>query len=303
MKKNFTVDPRLLPAVAAFAGVARHGSFRAAAAELGVSPSALSQTVRALEGRLGVRLLNRTTRRVGLTEQGEHFLAEAGPALAQIDAAVQALESSRYQPAGHLRITLPRIAADLLVLPHLPAFRARYPLVEVELAVQAALTDLVGDGFDAGIRLGESLAPGMVALPLGPRQRLVVVGSPDYFAGLQPPQTPRDLVVHECIRHRRADGRLMPWEFTGNGRDFTVDVRGSLVFNDSSLGRQMAMAGQGLVQVFEAAAQADIEAGRLRRVLTDWQPPFAGFHLYFPERERLPPKLRVFVDFLRAATA
>lgn len=295
------MDARLLPALAAFSCVARHGSFSRAATELAVSPSALSQTIRALEAQLGVRLFNRTTRRVGLTEQGTRFLRELGPGLAQIDGALQTLEAQRDLPAGHLRITAPRIAADMLVLPHLPAFCRRYPQVQVELTIQPALTDLVAEGYDVGIRLGESLAPGMVALPLGPMQRLVVVGAPDYFARQPTPQIPQDLATHACIRYRRTNGRLMPWEFSRDGRDFTIDVDGSLVFNDSGLGRRMAVAGHGLVQIFEAAAAVDIAAGRLQPVLDDWQPPFPGFHLYYPAREQLPPKLRVFVDFLRAA--
>lgn len=295
------MDARLLPALAAFSCVARHGSFSRAATELAVSPSALSQTIRALEAQLGVRLFNRTTRRVGLTEQGARFLRELGPGLAQIHGALQTLEAQRELPAGHLRITAPRIAADRLVLPHLPAFCQRYPQVQVELTIQPALTDLVAEGYDVGIRLGESLALGMVALPLGPMQRLVVVGSPDYFARHPPPQSPQDLAAHACIRYRRTNGRLMTWEFSRDGHDFNVEVDGSLVFNDSGLGRRMAVAGHGLVQIFEAAAAADIAAGRLQPVLDDWQPPFPGFHLYYPAREQLPPKLRVFVDFLRAA--
>lgn len=301
MKPDFTIDPSLLPALAAFACVARHASFSRAATELAVSPSALSQTVRSLERRLGTRLLHRTTRRVGLTEPGERLLRETAPALARIGGALQALEQTRDVPAGRLRVTAPRIAVERLVLPFLPAFCARYPQVEVELEVQAALTDLVAEGFDAGIRLGESLADGMVAVPLGPPQRLVVVGAPDYLRRHPPPVTPEALVGHACIRYRRSDGRIMPWEFTRDGHDFSVEVRGTLVFNDSGLGRRMAIAGLGLAQVFEAAAEQDVAAGRLLRLLDGWQPPFPGFHLYYPSREQLAPKLRVFVDFLRAA--
>ncbi len=301
MKPDFTIDPATLPALAAFACVARHASFSRAAIELGMSPSALSQSVRSLERRLGVRLLHRTTRRVGLTEPGERLLREAAPALARIGGALQALEESRDVPAGRLRITAPRIAAEQLVLPHLPAFCARHPHIEVELAVQAALTDLVAEGFDAGIRLGESLADGMVAAPLGPPQRLVVVASPAYLRRHPPPPTPEALAGHTCIRYRRSDGRLMPWEFARDGQDFSVEVGGGPIFNDSGLGRRMAIAGLGLAQVFEAAAADDLAAGRLLRLLDAWQPPFPGFHLYYPSREQLAPKLRVFIDFMRQA--
>ncbi|MGX9721236.1 LysR substrate-binding domain-containing protein [Stenotrophomonas acidaminiphila] len=303
MKPDFTIEPSLLPALAAFACVARHASFSRAAIELGMSASAASQAVRSLERRLGVRLLHRTTRRVGLTEPGERLLREAAPALARIGGALRALEESRDIPAGRLRITAPRIVVERMLLPHLPAFSARFPHVEVELAVQAALVDLVAEGFDAGIRLGESLADGMVAVPLGPPQRLVVVGAPDYLRRHPPPQTPEALGAHACIRYRRSDGRLMPWEFTRDGHDFSIEVGGGPIFNDSGLGRRMAIAGLGLAQVFEAAAADDIAAGRLLRLLDAWQPPFPGFRLYYPSREQLAPKLRVFVDFMRGANA
>lgn len=303
MKQHFTIAPSLLPALAAFACVARHASFSQAAIELGMSASAASQSVRTLERRLGVRLLHRTTRRVGLTEPGERLLREAAPALERIGGALQALEESRDVPAGRLRITAPRIVVEQMLLPHLPAFSMRFPHVEVELAVQAALTDLVAEGFDAGIRLGESLADGMVAVPLGPPQRLVVVAAPDYLRRHRPPETPQALAAHACIRYRRSDGRLMPWEFTRDGHDFSVEVGGGPIFNDSGLGRRMAIAGLGLAQVFEAAAAEDLAAGRLQRLLDAWQPPFPGFHLYYPSREQLAPKLRVFVDFMRDANA
>ena len=303
MKQDFTIDPSLLPALAAFACVARHASFSRAAIELGMSASAASQSVRTLERRLGVRLLHRTTRRVGLTEPGERLLREAAPALARIGGALQALEESRDVPAGRLRITAPRIVVEQMLLPHLPAFSARFPHVEVELAVQAALTDLVAEGFDAGIRLGESLADGMVAVPLGPPQRLVVVAAPDYLRRHRPPETPQALAAHACIRYRRSDGRLMPWEFTRDGHDFSIEVGGGPIFNDSGLGRRMAIAGLGLAQVFEAAAAEDLAAGRLLRLLDGWQPPFPGFHLYYPSREQLAPKLRGFVVFMRDANA
>jgi len=292
-----------LPAVVAFARVAHHASFTRAADELGVSASALSQTVRALEAQLGVRLLHRTTRRVALSEHGARFLEQVKPGLAQIEAAFLDLDTVRDRPAGRLRITLPRVVADQLVMPWLPSFLARYPQIEVELCVDSALVDVVAEGFDAGIRLGECLARDMIAVPLGPMQRQVICAAPDYFRRHPPPQTPADLVDHDCIVHRMSNGRRMAWEFTRDGRDFEVEVSGTLVFNDSGLTHAAALAGLGLAQGFESVVAADVAAGRLLRVLDDWQQPFAGFYLYYPAREHLAPKLRVFIDHLRAANA
>ena len=290
-----------LPAVAAFARVARHGSFTRAADELDVSPSALSQTVRTLEALPGVRLLNRTTRRVALTEHGERFLQQVMPGLQQIDAAFADLDYLRGRPSGTLRINLPAVAAEHLVNPHLPGFLARYPEVRVELFVDRALADIVAGGFDAGIRLGECLARDMVAVPVGPMQRQAIVAAPAYFARHGVPREPADLVGHDCIRYRRSNGRLMPLEFTRDGRDFEVEVDGRLVVNDSEIGLDLLRRGVGMAQVFEWQVAADLAAGRLRRVLDDWMAPFPGWHVYYPAREHLPPKLRVFVDYLREA--
>lgn len=303
MKPDRTIDPTLLPALAAFACVARQASFRQAAIELGVSPSALSQTIRNLERRLGTRLLQRTTRRVGLTEPGQRLLQEMLPALERIGGALQAMEESRDVPAGQLRITTPRFAAEHLLLPFLPAFHAQYPQVQVELSIQPAMVDVVAEGFDAGIRLGESLAAGMIAVPLGPPLRLAVVATPGYLQQRGVPMRPEDLVTHACLRHRSSDGRIMPWEFSRDGHDFYIEVDGPLLLNDSQLALHAARAGLGMLQVFAHSARAELEDGRLLRVLDDWQLPFAGFHLYYPSRDQLAPKLRVFIDFMRAANA
>lgn len=301
MKPGHTIDPSLLPALAAFACVARHASFRQAALELGVSPSALSQTIRNLERRLGTRLLQRTTRRVGLTELGQELLQEAAPALARLGDALQTMENRRALPSGQLRITTPSYVAEHLLLPALPAFQARYPQVCVELSIQAALVDVVAEGFDAGIRLGESLAAGMIAVPLGPPQRLAVVASPAYLQQRGSPATPEALVEHACIRYRDSTGQVVPWEFSRDGRDFTIEVSGALLVNDSRLSVQAARAGMGMAQVLSGTVQADLHAGTLVPLLDAWQPPFAGFHLYYPSREQLAPKLRVFIDFMRSA--
>lgn len=296
------MDLPSLPGVAAFARVARHASFSRAAAELDVSPSSLSQTIRSLERRLGVRLFNRTTRRVALTEYGARFLEQVGPGLDRIESALLDLEDVRDVPTGRLRINLPRIAAERLVLPRLAEFRRRHPRVEVELFVEAALSDLVAGGFDAGIRLGECLARDMVALPVGPPQRQVVVASPAYFAQRGRPRTPENLIEHACIRYRRSSGRLMSFEFSRDGRDFEVQVDGAVIANDSELSRRMALDGLGLAQLFESQAADDVAAGRLERVLDDWQQPFEGFYIYYPAREQMAPKLRAFVDLLREPT-
>lgn len=288
-----------LPAVVAFARVAHHASFSRAAAELDVSPSALSQTVRALESQLGVRLFNRTTRRVALTEHGQRFLQQVAPGLRQIDEAFRDMDFLRDRPAGHLRINLPNVVAERMIAPHLPAFMARWPEVQVELFVEPALADLVAGGFDAGIRLGESLAREMVALPIGPMQHQAIVATPGYFQRHPKPVEPADLVHHECVRYRRSNGRLMAWEFTREGRDFEVEVGGRLIVNDSDLGLVLVRQGLAMSQVFEAQVVAELRSGELVRVLEAWQQPFAGFHIYYPAREHLPPKLRVFVDYLR----
>lgn len=288
-----------LPAVVAFARVAHHASFTRAALELEVSPSALSQTVRALEAQLGVRLLNRTTRRVGLTEHGRRFLQQVEPGLRQIDDAFADLDFLRDRPAGMLRINLPGVVAEQLVAPHLPAFMARYPEVKVELFADRTLADIVAGGFDAGIRLGECLARDMVAVPIGPMQRQAIVATPDYLARHGVPHEPGELVGHDCIRWRRSDGGIQPWEFTRDGHDFEVAVDGRLVLNDSEIGLAALRGGLGMGQVFECQVVEDLASGRLQRVLDDWQAPFPGWHIYYPAREHLPPKLRVFVDFLR----
>lgn len=288
-----------LPAVLAFARVAHHASFTRAALELEVSPSALSQTVRALERQLGVRLFNRTTRRVALTEHGQRFLQQVAPGLRQIDEAFRDMDFLRDRPAGHLRINLPGVVAERMIAPHLPGFMARWPEVEVELFVDPALADLVGGGFDAGIRLGESLAREMIALPIGPMQRQAIVATPDYFRRHPAPAEPADLVHHACVRYRRSNGRIMAWEFTREGCDFEVEVGGRLIVNDSDLGLVLVRQGLGMAQVFESQVEAELRSGSLVRVLEAWQAPFAGFHIYYPAREHLPPKLRVFIDYLR----
>jgi DNA-binding transcriptional LysR family regulator len=297
------VDPAQLPALMAFAAVARHGSFTRAAGESGVSASALSQSVRALETQLKVRLFNRTTRRVALTEAGAQFLERVRPALATLESAFDALDETRDHPAGTLRINLSRVASDLRLLPHLGEFARLYPHISLEMALDDGLADLVGEGFDAGIRLGERLAQDMVAIPLGGELGIVVAGSPSYFERYPPPQTPDDLAGHDCLRYRfSTSGGIYRWEFVQPGdpsRVFDVDVRGSFVTNDLRTMVRAAEQGAGLLHVMEEYVREQLADGRLVPVLDAWSPRFAGFYLYTASRAQMPLKLRVLIDFLQ----
>lgn len=290
-----------LPAIVVFARVAHHGSFTKAARELEVSASALSQTIRGLEQRMGVRLLQRTTRRVGLTEVGAHFLAEVEPALNAIDGAFEAVDAVRDKPAGLLRINLSRASAALVVNPSLSEFRERYPDLRVELFLDDGLGDLVAGGFDAGIRLGECLAQDVTAVRVSGPQRMQVVASPAYLALHGTPKTPQELHAHTTLGLRFTCGKnIYRWEFSDGGREFDIELDSAVLSNDSQQLLAMARAGLGLTQVFADLTRADIEAGRLVPVLESWSEPFPGFFLYFPSRRQLPTKLRVFIDFLTA---
>ncbi|MEO7758449.1 MAG: LysR family transcriptional regulator, partial [Dokdonella sp.] len=264
MKPSFTIKADHLPALLVFARVAAHGSFTRAARELEVSASALSQTIRALEARLGVRLLNRTTRQVGLTEAGTALLARVEPALLDIDCAVEDLRQQRERPAGVLRITAPQVGVPALLEPHLAEFLAAYPDIQLDLQVDSALNDLVADGLDAGIRLGEKVQRDMIALPLGGAQRSVVVGAPAYFARHGMPKHPRDLQAHNCLRFRFARGATVyRWEFCERRRWYEVGVEGNLICNDHALLLRTASSGGGLVHTMEPLVRAQLAAGTL----------------------------------------
>jgi DNA-binding transcriptional LysR family regulator len=293
-------SPELLPAIAAFARVAQHMSFTRAAAELGVSPSALSQTVRTLERRLGVRLLDRTTRRVGMTELGRSFLDNARPALAALARAVEGLDETRDKPAGLLRLNLSRVAADILLLPHVGDFADAWPDITLEMNCDNRLVDLVAGGFDAGIRLGESLAQDVVAVPVGGPIRMVTFAAPRYLAGRRPPQTPEDLREHRCLNFRLAAGSLYRWEYTQGDRVLDVELPSALISNDGGALLHAARAGAGIAWAFEDAVRDDLASGRLMPLLEAWWPTFPGFYLYHPGRAQMPRKLRVFIDFLQA---
>lgn len=296
------MDPSLLPALSHFAQVARSGSFTRAAAALGVSPSALSQSVRALEKKLDARLLHRTTRSVSLTEEGRHLLEQVEPGLHMVELAVNALDDTRGLPMGEIRINTSRLASRFLIEPHLVEFGRRYPQVNVELVADDGFGDIVGESFDAGVRLGMSLQPNMVAVPISPMLHMSVVGSPGYFAGHPPPRTPDDLARHDCVRYRLATaGRILPWRFAEPGapqRELELEPHGRLTVNDDAAMLRAALSGAGLVQHQDLATRRHVEAGELVEVLKPWCPPFPGFHLYVPTRAQIPAKMRALIDFL-----
>ncbi|ACA14972.1 transcriptional regulator, LysR family [Methylobacterium sp. 4-46] len=287
----------------AFARVARHRSFRRAAAELGLSPSALSHALRDLEARLGARLLNRTTRSVAPTEAGAALLARLGPALDEIDRALGEVAASGGRLTGTLRLNAPRSACRLVLAPLAARFLSRHPGLRLEIACDDALADIVREGFDAGVRFGERVPRDMIAVPLGGRQRFAVVGSPAYLAARGLPATPEDLAGHACLRQRFAGGAVMRWEFERDGRALALDLDGPLILNEQELLLQAAVEGSGLAQVFEGYAAPFLAEGRLVRLLEPWCPSFPGFLLYHPSRRQPPPPLRAFLDFVRESAA
>jgi DNA-binding transcriptional LysR family regulator len=284
----------------AFLAVAREKSFTRAAAQLGVSQSALSHTVRRLETRLGVRLLARTTRSVAMTHAGERLLQSVGPRLDEIDAELAALTALREKPAGSFRITAGEHAAETVLWPALARLLPRYPEIKVEVMVDYGLVDIVAERYDAGVRYGEQIAKDMIAVRIGPDIRTAIVGSPAYFARRPRPKTPQDLTLHDCINLRLPTyGGLYAWEFEKNGREIKVRVEGQLVFNNLALRMDAALAGLGLAYVPEDQVAAHVTKGRLIRVLADWCPPYSGYHLYYPSRRQPAPAFSLLVDALR----
>nr|WP_315598212.1 LysR family transcriptional regulator [uncultured Cupriavidus sp.] len=301
MKPDFTIDPDSLPALAAFTRVAQLGSFTAAARALAVSPSAVSQTIRQLEDRLGVRLLQRTTRHVGMTEAGAALLARVAPALAEIHAATDDVRQQRDMPAGTLRLTSSHSAVVIALRPILTDFMRAYPSICIDLVTDDRFIDLIAEGFDAGLRLGEALQQDMVAIPVTGPLRMVIAAAPDYLARHGTPDTPHALHQHACLQYRFGPlGSVYRWEFSRGGRPFTVDTRAALIANDKTMLHQAALAGLGLIYEFPHHIADALATGALVTVLDDWTPPFSGFYLYYPSRALMPPKLRVFVDFLKA---
>ncbi|MGO7337089.1 LysR family transcriptional regulator [Rhizobium leguminosarum] len=287
-----------------FLAVAREQSFTRAAAKLGVSPSALSHSMRLLEERLGVRLLTRTTRRVSVTDAGERLLHSIEPHFDGIDTALAALTELRDKPAGTVRITAGEHPTTSILWPAIERLLPEYPDIKFEITVDGALTDIVAERYDAGIRLGEQLNGDMIAVRIGPEMRMVVVGSPEYFARHPKPSTPQDLTAHACINIRLPTyGGYLVWEFEKDGREVRVRVDGPLAFNTTQMVMRAALGGAGLAYLFEDHARDEIESGRLVTVLDDWNPLFDGYFLYYPSRRQMSPAFSVLVDALRYRTS
>jgi DNA-binding transcriptional LysR family regulator len=284
----------------AFVTVAREGSFTRAAAQLGVTQSALSQAIRALEARLDIRLLTRTTRSVSPTAAGERLRQAIGHRFDEIEAELDALTELRDKPAGTVRISSGEHVLKTTLLPKLMPLLHAYPDIHVEFDVSYGLRDIVADRFDAGVRLGEQVDKDMIALPIGPKLRMAAVASPSYFAANPAPKTPRDLVAHRCINLRfPTRGGLYAWEFERRGRELNVRVDGQLVFNTSPHIVVAALDGLGIAFLPEDEFSPHLEKGRLVRVLEDWCPPFPGYHLYYPSRRQPSPAFSLVVDALR----
>lgn len=299
MKQNFTVRQGALDGVEAFLSVARHRSFRRAAAELGVTPSAISQAVRVLETRIGAALFIRTTRSVGLTEAGERFLSRAKPAFEELVAASDVARGLGQRPAGLLRLSVPRAAVPILLEPLIASFCAAYPEIEVEIAASEELVDLAAQGFDAGVRMGQFLDADMVAVPLSPPFHFVVVGSPAYVKSRKRPKTLDDLRQHACLRWRRSNGALAPWTFNDNGRAIEIAVAGPLIANDFPTMLGAALEGVGLAQLPEPIVAEGLRTKKLVQVLEPYAPVMPGVFLYYPSRRQIMPKLRAFIDHVK----
>jgi len=300
MKQNFTVRQGALDGVEAFLSVAHHRSFRKAAAALGVTPSAISQAVRALEARVGAALFIRTTRSVGLSEAGERFHSRAKPAFEELVAASEVARDLGQRPAGLLRLTVPRAVVPILLEPLIASFCQAYPEVEVEIAASADLVDIAAKGFDAGIRLGQFIEADMIAVRLTPSFPLTVVGSPDYLRRRQRPELIDDLCRHACLRMRRSNGSIAPWSFVNGNEAVEVIVSGPLIANDIPTVLGAAVKGLGLAQVPEPIAAGAVKAGKLVRVLEPFAPMVPGVFLYYPGYRQMMPKLRVFIDHVKS---
>jgi DNA-binding transcriptional LysR family regulator len=289
--------------LASFLAIARHKSFRRAADELGCTPSALSHALRGVEERLDLRLVNRTTRSVALTEAGERLFARVAPAFRDIDDALDDLNNFRGRPMGTLRFNAARGAAELELLPKVTRFLAVHPGVKVEIQVDGALIDMVAEGCDAGVRFGETIAQDMIAVPIGGRQRTAIVASPAFWQTHAKPTRPEQLGDLPCIRFRFASGRFYAWEFERGGVELNIEVDGPLTLGDQGLMIQAALDGVGIAFAFEDQVADLIAQGRLVRVLEDWCPYYGGFYLYYPSRRRAPAPLRAFIDFLKEGGA
>ncbi|UIJ45796.1 LysR family transcriptional regulator [Sphingomonas cannabina] len=289
-----------LPDLSAFVMVARERSFTRAAAQLGVTPSALSHGIRGLEERLGVRLLNRTTRSVTPTEAGERVLRSVAFHLDEIETHVAALSDLRERPAGTVRITADELSLQTVLWPRLRGLLADHPDIKVEIEADYRLTDIVAERFDAGVRLGDLLDKDMIAVPVSPPMRMLAVATPGYFANHDRPRTPQELTTHRCINLRLPTyGGLYAWEFERNGRALRVRVDGQLIFNSIFQVRDAALDGFGIAYLMETMIGDDLDSGALEAVLEDWSPPFSGYHLYYPSRRQPTPAFAAIVEALR----
>lgn len=299
MKQDLTIPHGALDGIEAFLRVAERRSFSAAAADLGVSPSAISQTVKALEARIGAPLFMRTTRSVGLTQAGEMFLERAAPAYSGIADAYEAARNLGNRPAGRLRINLMRGAVQPLFEPIIAGFCEAYPEIELEIYADDALSDLSAGGFDAGVRMGESLDADVIAVRLTGPFRFVVAGTPAYFEKYGRPETPEDLRNHRCVRFRLATGALMPWTFEKGNREFDVAVTGPVIVNDWIAATVAMRSGIAMIMTAEPVAKAMVETGEVQLVLTEFAGATSGLFLYYPSRKQVMPKLRAFIDYVR----
>lgn len=300
MKQNFTVRQGALDGVEAFLAVARHRNFRRAAADLGVTPSAVSQAIRAMEARIGAPLFLRTTRSVSLSEGGERFLARARPAFEELVAATQAARDLGGKPSGLLRVTVPHAAIPVLIAPLVASFCAAFPGMEVEVVASGELLDPAAHGFDAGVRLGQLVAADMVAVRLTPPFPVVVVAAPAYLRKRGVPRRIDDLRDHACLRLRRSEGGIASWSFANGNKLLEVAVAGPLIANDLSALMAGALAGMGLAQLPEPVVRAAITAGKLHRVLDGFTRTMPGMFLYYPGGRQMAPKLRAFLDHAKA---
>ncbi|MGA8899640.1 LysR family transcriptional regulator [Bradyrhizobium sp.] len=299
MKQNFTMRQRALDGVEAFLSVAKHRNFRRAAAELGVTPSAIGQAVRTLEARVGAALFTRTTRSVGLTEAGERFLARAKPAFEELVAASETARELGQRPVGLLRLSVPPSVVPILLEPVIASFCESHPEVEVEIVASGDTVDLAADGFDAGVRMGQFIANDMIAVRLSRPFRFIVVGSPAYICRRGRPLRPDDLRQHACLRLRRSNGALALWSLNDNGSPLEIAVAGPLIANDFSTMLGAALEGVGLAQMPEPITVASVKSGKLVQVLQKFAPTVPGVFLYYPSQRHMLPKLRAFIDHIK----
>ncbi|MBY3157684.1 LysR family transcriptional regulator [Rhizobium laguerreae] len=300
IKQDFAMRPLRLDSLEIFEDVVRCGGFRAAALGRGVSSSAISQPINVLEEALGIRLLNRTTRSVAPTEAGEQLLERLRPALHDIRTAIDDLNQLRERPSGTVRINAPGPAADHVLCPLAFEFMKIYPDVNVEIVSDAAIIDIVEQGFDAGVRFGNQLAQDMIAMPLGPPLRYAIVASPDYLRKRGRPDSPRDLLQHDCIRRRFPGGTMVTWKFERDGDEVEITPKGRLTLSSAHQELQAALAGSGVAHLFEDYVRDDVEQGRVIELLGDWKQKLPSWYLYYPSRRHTSAAMRVFLEYIRS---